>query len=142
MNYGRVNINNNARQTAKNEVGDEKVVSGPEPYSFNVMLYKDGEPADIFVRMTAPHGGFRAFIPEKLIRDQLQPGDGQTQIWTIMPDNVSDTTIIARVEMPNENGNIRLKFRASDGYPPVFFERALLAAIRASDMVTNMMSID
>ncbi len=134
MDGGRIVVFNNARKAVMDEFGDQHVVDGPTPYSFRVELAKNGEPVDIRVKMIPPRGKIEAYVPEKLIRDQLRPGDGQTQIWTIVPYKEDDPTTLAKIETPNENGDIRLNFRVSMQEPSKYLERTLFAAVNASDV--------
>ena len=134
MDDGRIDVFNNARKAVMYEFGDHHVVDGPTPYSFRVELAKNGEPVDIRVKMIPPRGKIEVDLPAKLIRDQLRPGDGQTQVWTIVPYKEDDPTTLAKIGMPNENGDIRLHFRVSMPEPSKYLERILFAAVNASDV--------
>jgi hypothetical protein len=144
MNDARVTVLNNAHKAVVEMFGHDNIVPGykldpngtvdENPYSFHVELFKGGEEVDISVMM-APQGMIEVYISEKLIRDQLRPDvQRQALLWTVMPFKEDDREKTFRIEMPDENGNIRMRFSSDLQETSTYLEKILFAAIGMSDV--------
>jgi len=149
MDVGRSKIFKNVREIVEDDVG-QHVVDGHmlvkketrwavdvNPYTFHMELTKDGEPVDVSVMMVPPKGVIRVYIPEKLIKDQLLEPVGQTQVWSINPAMEGDPILKVIGSLPDENGNIILRFGTGMEDVSKYLERVLFGAIDASDMAVG-----